>query len=40
MFDTIRNVLIEEIAQLQREPLDTLVRKRREKFYSMGVWTE
>lgn len=40
MFDTIRNVLIEEISQLQREPLDTLVRKRREKFYSMGVWTE
>lgn len=40
MFDTIRNVLIEEIAQLQSEPLETLVRKRREKFYSMGVWTE
>lgn len=40
MFETIRNVLIEEIAQLQREPLDELVRKRREKFYSMGVWTE
>ncbi len=40
MFDTIRGTLSEEIAELQKLPLIELVAKRREKFYSMGVWTE
>lgn len=40
MFDTIRATLSEEIAELQKLPLSKLVAKRREKFYSMGVWTE
>lgn len=40
MFDTIRGTLSEEIAELQKLRLSELVAKRREKFYSMGVWTE
>jgi acetyl-CoA carboxylase carboxyl transferase subunit alpha len=40
MFQTLRNHVSEEIDQLMGLPVDELVRRRREKFYAMGVWTE
>lgn len=40
MFEILRNVIQEELDNLlQIEPKD-LVRRRREKFYKMGVWRE
>lgn len=40
MFEILRNVIQEELTNLlQIEPQD-LVRRRREKFYKMGVWKE
>lgn len=40
MFETMREVLREELASMSTVPVDDLVRRRREKFYGMGVWTE
>lgn len=40
IFDTLREIIIEELNQLSTIPTDELVRRRREKFYAMGVWTE
>jgi len=40
MFDTMKAVLLEELAQLRKVPVDRLVSSRRQKFYEMGVWTE
>jgi len=40
MFETLQNVLLEELLALEQIPTNELVRKRREKFYGMGVWTE
>lgn len=40
MFDTMKAVLLEELAQLRKVPVDRLVSSRRQKFYEIGVWTE
>lgn len=40
IFDTLRDIITEELNQLSTIPTDDLVRRRREKFYAMGVWTE
>jgi acetyl-CoA carboxylase carboxyl transferase subunit alpha len=40
MFQTMSDVLDEELSALVGRPVDDLVQERREKFYQMGVWTE
>lgn len=40
VFETVYKKLISEIKKLQSTKPDKLVKKRREKFYGMGVWQE
>ncbi len=40
MFSIMKDFLEKEINNLSRIPVDKLVKKRREKFYKMGVWHE
>lgn len=40
MFESLQQVLQEELASLLATPLKELSRKRREKFLAMGVWNE
>jgi len=40
MFESLQQVLQEELATLLATPLKELSQKRREKFLSMGVWNE
>lgn len=40
IFETLRDVLNEELDQLQRIESRLLVKQRRDKFAKMGVWTE
>ena len=40
MFETVRQTVIEELNALVDNSPQDLVAKRRDKFYSMGVWTE
>ena len=40
MFETLRSVLEDELRTLTAIHPDTLVKTRREKFTTMGVWTE
>lgn len=40
MFESLQQVLQEELTSLLSTPLKELSRKRREKFLSMGVWNE
>jgi len=40
MFETLQQVLQEELTSLLKTPLKELSHKRREKFLSMGVWNE
>ncbi len=40
MFEILRNVLTEELNALINIPPNELVRRRREKFYRIGVWKE
>ncbi len=40
MFQIVKTTLIKEIKNLQKISPDELIKKRREKFYKMGVWNE
>jgi hypothetical protein len=40
MFETLKNIFVEELKKLMSKDLETLVHERREKFAGMGVWTE
>jgi acetyl-CoA carboxylase carboxyl transferase subunit alpha len=40
MFETLKNIFVEELNKLMSKDLETLVQERREKFAGMGVWTE
>lgn len=40
MFETMKVTLNKEISMLMNIPADELVKRRREKFYKMGVWEE
>jgi len=40
IFETVRNVLTQEVAALKIVPVNELVNSRREKFLKMGVWNE
>lgn len=40
MYKTLYDILVKEIKKLKGIKPDKLVKKRREKFYNMGVWTE
>lgn len=40
MFDTMRNVLAQELSTFESVSVDVLVAQRRKKFYAMGIWTE
>jgi len=40
MFETLKSILSEELQALNKKDLTTLVTERRDKFASMGVWTE
>ena len=40
IYETVYDKLVSEIKKLSSIKPDKLVRKRREKFYGMGVWTE
>ena len=40
MYEIMRNTLKSELKNLIKISPDKLVKKRREKFYNMGVWTE
>lgn len=40
MFETLKNVFVEELKKLMSKDLQTLVQERRDKFAGMGVWTE
>jgi acetyl-CoA carboxylase carboxyl transferase subunit alpha len=40
MFETLKNIFVEELNKLMSKDLETLVHERREKFAGMGVWTE
>jgi acetyl-CoA carboxylase carboxyl transferase subunit alpha len=40
IFETLRDILDEELDQLQNIEARTLVKQRRDKFANMGVWTE
>jgi acetyl-CoA carboxylase carboxyl transferase subunit alpha len=40
MYSILKNKLIKNLKSLSREKPERLVRKRREKFYGMGVWEE
>jgi acetyl-CoA carboxylase carboxyl transferase subunit alpha len=40
IFDTVYHQLVKEVKKLKSIKPDKLVKKRREKFYAMGVWTE
>lgn len=40
MFDLLKNLLIEELKTFKKEKISNLVKKRREKFYKLGVWEE
>lgn len=40
MFKNLKEIIIKEINSLKKINPDKLLKKRREKFYSMGVWTE
>ena len=36
----LKEILVEELDRLEKVPIEELVRRRREKFYRMGVWKE
>jgi len=40
MFETLKNIFVEELNKLMSKDLETPVQERREKFAGMGVWTE
>lgn len=40
IFETVFKTLVSEVKKLKSIKPDKLVKKRREKFYAMGVWTE
>jgi acetyl-CoA carboxylase carboxyl transferase subunit alpha len=40
IYETVYKQLVSEVKKLKSIKPDKLVRKRREKFYAMGVWTE
>ena len=40
MFETLKNIFVEELKKLMSKDLQTLVQERRDKFAGMGVWTE
>lgn len=40
MYDIMKNVLSEELEDLMKVEVEQLVRMRKEKFYSKGVWVE
>lgn len=40
MFETLKNIFVEELNKLMSKDLEILVQERREKFAGMGVWTE
>jgi acetyl-CoA carboxylase carboxyl transferase subunit alpha len=40
MFETLKNIFVEELNKLMSKDLETLVHERREKFAGRGVWTE
>lgn len=40
MFDILKNTISNELKELSREKIDKALKKRREKFYSIGVWKE
>ncbi|MFN4917537.1 MAG: acetyl-CoA carboxylase carboxyltransferase subunit alpha [Ignavibacteria bacterium] len=40
MFETLKNIFVEELNKLMSKDLETLVQEIREKFAGMGVWTE
>jgi len=40
MYEIMRTVLREELSAMLRIPVEELVRRRREKFFGMGVWKE
>ena len=40
MFESLKNILSEELSTLKQKDLTTLVSERRDKFAQMGVWTE
>ncbi len=40
MFETLKNIFVEELQKLMSKDLQTLVQERRDKFAGMGVWTE
>lgn len=40
IFETVKNVLLQNLAELKKLPSDELVKKRIEKFSSMGVYNE
>lgn len=40
MYDILKKVLIAELDKLKKVSPEKLVKKRREKFYAMGVWEE
>lgn len=40
MFETLKNIFVEELKILMSKDLQTLVQERRDKFAGMGVWTE
>ncbi|MFZ9760964.1 MAG: acetyl-CoA carboxylase carboxyltransferase subunit alpha [Candidatus Kapaibacteriota bacterium] len=40
MFETVKQLLSEELQLLKQKDLTTLVNERRDKFAKMGVWTE
>lgn len=40
MYDILKNTISYEIKELSREKIEKLIKKRREKFYTKGVWKE
>lgn len=40
IFETLKNIFVEELKILMSKDLQTLVQERRDKFAGMGVWTE
>ncbi|MDQ1266222.1 MAG: acetyl-CoA carboxylase carboxyl transferase subunit alpha, partial [Bacteroidota bacterium] len=40
IYTTVKKILTDEMDKLMKISPDKLVRKRREKFYQMGVWVE
>jgi len=40
MFDTLKNSLIKELERFKKYNPDDLIKKRHNKFFEMGVWSE